>query len=147
MSSLLKIIFLTIITLNLAACTVKFHRHGYVFEEDSLKKLQIGKTTKLEVLEIMGTPSTISNFDKNIWYYISNKTKQFSMLKPKNIEEKILQVSFKKNKISNLYIYHDDKVKELAFSKSETPIKGDDTGLLKDFFQNLGRFNKSKSRK
>ncbi|MEQ9115823.1 MAG: outer membrane protein assembly factor BamE [Rickettsiales bacterium] len=136
-------LFLAVL-LIVTGCTIKVANHGYVFEKTSLEKLKENKTTKAEVLEIMGTPSVISSFDKNIWYYIHTQTKQISMLKPKNINENILQISFKKNVINSLNIYEDDKIKSLNFEKEESPIRGDDTGVLKDFMQNLGRFNKSR---
>ena len=136
-----------LIFLFIAGCTIKLVNHGYVFEEENIKKLKKGETTKSQVLENLGSPSVISSFDKNIWYYIHTKTKQISMLKPKNVNEKILQISFKNNTVNKLYLYEDDQVKSFYFDGDETPVRGDDTGVLKDFMQNLGRFNKSRIKK
>ncbi len=147
MIQFLKTLIISLIIINIASCTVKTRKHGYVFEESSIKKLQKGKTDKSEVLDIMGTPSTISDFDKNIWYYIGNQTKQISMLKPKSISDRVLQISFKNNKINEMKTYESSDIKALKFSNDKTEILGDDTGMLKDFVQNLGRFNKAKRKR
>lgn len=147
MSLLFRGFLLISLLLMASSCTVKFNRHGYVLDQQSLNQLKEGQTTKQDVIEIMGSPSTTSTFDKNIWYYISNKTKQLSMLKPKNIHDKTIQISFKNNKVSKIYIYEDNKIKKFEFSGKETPVHGDDSGLMKDFVQNLGRFNKRRGAK
>lgn len=139
------LIVVSFIIINLVSCTVKSARHGYLFENSQVSQLKQNKTTKMQVMQIMGSPSTISAFDKNIWYYISNETKQLSMLKPKNIHQKILQLKFKNNKIAYINTYESSDVRGFVFDGDESAIRGDDTGVLKDFVQNLGRFNKARA--
>lgn len=142
----MTLIFRILIILQLvsiSSCVVNLNRHGYVFENSHIDELVKGKTTKVEVIELIGSPSVISTFDRNIWYYISNETKQISIFKPKNTHQEILQITFKDNVINTIYLFKDDEVRSLGFSKDETPVRGDDTGIVKDFVQNFGRFNKS----
>ena len=124
MTQFIKILISSLIILNICSCTVKMKKHGYVFDESSVKKLQVGKTTKAAVIEIMGSPSTISDFDKNNWYYISNDTKQISMLKPKSVADKVMQITFKNNKVKQIKVYKSSDIKKLAFVKDKTESLG-----------------------
>ena len=46
---------------------------GYQIDEQSLAKIEIGKTTKPEALALLGTPSTTSTVGGDAWYYIGQK--------------------------------------------------------------------------
>ena len=47
--------------------------HGVPFLEKKQKQLIINKTTSNDVRKILGTPSTRSKFDNDIWIYIERK--------------------------------------------------------------------------
>ena len=50
--------------------------HGVPFLEKKQKQLMINKTTSNDVRKILGTPSTRSKFDNDIWIYIERKQTQ-----------------------------------------------------------------------
>ena len=50
--------------------------HGVPFLEKKQKQLIIDKTTSNDVRKILGTPSTRSKFDNDIWIYIERKQTQ-----------------------------------------------------------------------
>ena len=50
--------------------------HGVPFLEKKQKQLIINKTTSNDVRKILGTPSTRSKFDNDIWIYIERKQTQ-----------------------------------------------------------------------
>ena len=82
----LKIIFKVIFTIlffQLNSCGLKVvENHGQIYEKNvDFNELQIGKTTKNEVVEMLGSPSTTSNFDKEqSWIYISSEFKKYVFL-------------------------------------------------------------------
>ena len=50
--------------------------HGVPFLEKKQKQLMINKTTTNDVRKILGTPSTRSKFDNDVWIYIERKQTQ-----------------------------------------------------------------------
>ena len=50
--------------------------HGVPFLEKKQKQLIINKTTSNDVRKILGTPSTRSKFDNDLWIYIERKQTQ-----------------------------------------------------------------------
>ena len=68
---ILKIIF-TILFFQLNSCGLKVvENHGQIYGKNlDLDELQIGKTTKNEIVELLGSPSTTSNFDNEQALYL-----------------------------------------------------------------------------
>ena len=73
-----KIFYIFIITILLSNCTLKpvVKHHGVPFLEKKQKELKISKTNKNDIIKILGTPSTTSKFDNDIWIYIERKQTQ-----------------------------------------------------------------------
>tara|TARA_B100000959_G_C14440069_1_gene402308 strand:+ start:27 stop:488 length:462 start_codon:yes stop_codon:yes gene_type:complete len=69
-------IFLFLFTLNCSTNKVS-NNHGFISLQTKFEKITINQTNKNDILSIIGPPSSISNFDKNKWFYIQRiKTNQ-----------------------------------------------------------------------
>ena len=75
MIRLLYIFFLALVVTNCSFKKVIKH-HGVPFLEKKQKQLIIDKTTSNDVRKILGTPSTRSKFDNDVWIYIERKQTQ-----------------------------------------------------------------------
>ena len=75
MIKLLYIIFLSLIVSNCSFKKVVDH-HGVPFLEKKQESLIINKTNKNDIKKILGTPSTKSKFDNDVWIYIERKQTQ-----------------------------------------------------------------------
>ena len=75
MIKLLYIFFLALVVTNCSFKKVVKH-HGVPFLEKKQKQLIINKTTSNDVRKILGTPSTRSKFDNDVWIYIERKQTQ-----------------------------------------------------------------------
>jgi len=75
MIKILYIIFLSLIVANCSFKKVVKH-HGVPFLEKKQKSLIINKTNKNDIKKILGSPSTTSKFDNDIWIYIERKQTQ-----------------------------------------------------------------------
>ena len=75
MSKILYIIFLSFIVANCSFKPVVKH-HGVPFLEKKQKELIIDQSTSNDIRKILGTPSTRSKFDNDIWIYIERKQTQ-----------------------------------------------------------------------
>ena len=75
MFKILYIIFFALVVTNCSFKKVVKH-HGVPFLEKKQKQLMINKTTSNDVRKILGTPSTRSKFDNDVWIYIERKQTQ-----------------------------------------------------------------------
>ena len=80
MKYFLYIIFLFILISNCTIVKVTNH-HGVKFLENKQKKLEIKKSNKNDIVELLGPPSTKSTFDNDMWIYIEKVTSSSGVLK------------------------------------------------------------------
>ena len=75
MIRILYIFFFAIVVTNCSFKKVVKH-HGVPFLEKKQKQLIINQSTTNDVRKILGTPSTRSKFDNDVWIYIERKQTQ-----------------------------------------------------------------------
>ena len=75
MFKILYIFFIALVVSNCSFNKVVKH-HGVPFLEKKQKQLIIDQSTSNDVRKILGTPSTRSKFDNDVWIYIERKQTQ-----------------------------------------------------------------------
>ena len=75
MIRILYIFFFALVVTNCSFKKVVKH-HGVPFLEKKQKQLIINKSTSNDIRKILGTPSTRSKFDNDVWIYIERKQTQ-----------------------------------------------------------------------
>jgi outer membrane protein assembly factor BamE (lipoprotein component of BamABCDE complex) len=75
MLKILYIIFFSIIATNCSFKKVVKH-HGVPFLEKKQKTLIVNESTTNDIRKILGSPSTKSKFDNDVWIYIERKQTQ-----------------------------------------------------------------------
>ena len=78
-----KLFIFFIISLFITACTLKKveRHHGVRFLDKKQEKLTVDQTNKNDILKLLGSPSTKSTFDNDLWIYIERKTDNSSLSK------------------------------------------------------------------
>tara|TARA_B100000579_G_scaffold388729_1_gene362060 strand:- start:1468 stop:1932 length:465 start_codon:yes stop_codon:yes gene_type:complete len=76
---ILLFFFLLLIT-NCSSNKVS-NNHGFSSLDSKFEKITVNKTNKNDILNIIGPPSSISDFDKNKWFYIQRMKQNQSLLK------------------------------------------------------------------
>ena len=73
-----KILYIFFFALVVSNCSFKkvVKHHGVPFLEKKQKQLIIDQSTSNDIRKILGTPSTRSKFDNDIWIYIERKQTQ-----------------------------------------------------------------------
>ncbi|WP_440936281.1 outer membrane protein assembly factor BamE domain-containing protein [Candidatus Pelagibacter sp.] len=73
-----KILYIFFIALVVSNCSFKkvVKHHGVPFLEKKQKQLIIDQSTSNDIRKILGTPSTRSKFDNDVWIYIERKQTQ-----------------------------------------------------------------------
>jgi outer membrane protein assembly factor BamE (lipoprotein component of BamABCDE complex) len=78
----------------LSACTPIIANRGNMLEEDRIAQVKVKSSSKNDVFEALGSPSIVSTFDDNTWYYIGQRTEQESFFKPIVTDRKVIAVDF-----------------------------------------------------
>ena len=87
---MIKILYIIFLSLIVSNCTFKpvVKHHGFPFLEKKQKSLIVNKSNKNDIINILGSPSTTSKFDNDIWIYIERKHTQSELKKFGNIKIK-----------------------------------------------------------
>lgn len=127
------------------ACVSRDVYRGHELTRSLIAKLQVHKSTKDDVVDLVGHPSFSSTFDDNVWYYVNMKRIGVSPFNKGVSSHKVLELRFKNNILDGVTMREGSKVTK-DFNSKKTYIQGDDTSSLKDFVRNLGKFNQKKDR-
>ena len=136
---ILKMIF-AILFFQLNSCGLKVvENHGQIYEKNiNFKELQVGKTTRNEIVQLLGSPSTTSNFDdEQSWIYISSEFKKFIFLDGSNTDQKILILSFNQNTLKNKELLSKNDINNIEYEETLTDSRGKKVNWIKEFFTNL----------
>jgi outer membrane protein assembly factor BamE (lipoprotein component of BamABCDE complex) len=125
--------------LGLAACNAEPQMRGYVLDEKLLSSLKPG-TDAQQVLQTMGTPSTVSTVGNQTWYYISQTTTQrLQFMKPSIVDQRVLAVNFDKNmKVDRVASYGMQDGVVFDFISRTTPTGGTELTLVKQMIGAAG---------
>ena len=138
-------VFLLIFIINCSGNKVSNY-HGTKLLEMKYKEIKVNVSNKNDLLQIIGPPSTISDFDQNKWFYFERLKTNQSLIKLGNQELKknnILVVELnKKGILKNKYLLDLDNMNDLKYLKKITTkeFKNDRniiTGLLISFRERI----------
>ena len=75
---MIKILYIVLLSLIVSNCSVKkvVKNHGVPSLEKKNSLLITNKTNKNDIIKILGSPSTTSKFDNDVWIYIERKQTQ-----------------------------------------------------------------------
>lgn len=125
-----------------AACEPRIGAHGFVPNPERVAQVRPGAADKLDVSEILGTPSAVANFDASTWYYISQRSSATAFFKPEIVEQIVLAVRFDDNDTVaavDRFTLEDGRIVEPV--ERQTPTAGNELTLLQQLFGNIGRFS------
>ena len=134
---------LPLLALVLIACEPRLDTHGFMPNSELVSQIQTGEQDKFEVVEVLGSPSTMATFDDDIWYYITQQSRTFAFFKPEIIDQQVLVVRFDEADVVseiNRYTIEDGLIVDPV--TRETPTAGKELSILQQLFGNIGRFTK-----
>ena len=126
---------------GLSGCIGEELRHGYQVDQAALATIKPGMGPE-QVLQILGTPSTVSTVGNKSWYYISQNTRRTIMFLGEQVEDqKVTAVyftpAFKVERVA-LYGLQDGRI--FDFIERTTPTSGADRAFLSQLFRGLTRY-------
>ena len=133
-------IFLFLFTLNCSSNKVS-NNHGFISLQEKFEKITINQTNKNDILSIIGPPSSVSNFDKNKWFYIQRlKTNQslFKLGIKKIDKNNILIVKFNnKGILMAKKILNINDMKDIEYVKDITEKEFKQNDILFKIFSSI----------
>jgi outer membrane protein assembly factor BamE (lipoprotein component of BamABCDE complex) len=124
-----------------SACAPVTARQGFQVQDSQPREVKVGEDTKSSVLAKLGSPSLVSTFQPNIWYYISQTAETYTYHKPKVSSRDVVVITFDKgsDQVTNVDTLALKDGKHLAFNKRETPTRGREMTVLEQLLGNVGR--------
>jgi len=126
----------------LNGCLARVETRGNLPDPDLLASMQEKNASKNEIVQILGSPSSIAMFENETWFYISERTETVAFFEPETLERQIVIMEFDSDGIlQNVAIRELKDGKDVTPVDRETPTLGNEDNMLMQFLGNLGRFN------
>ena len=138
-----KILYIIIFSIIVANCSLRpvVKHHGVPFLEKKQATLIINKTNINEIKEILGSPSTKSKFDNDIWIYIERKQTQSrikNLGKMKIFENNVLVLEIDNfGLLKKKDFYNKNDMNNIKISKNVTGKELRKTNFVYDFMSSL----------
>ena len=123
---MLKFLLIFISTILLTNCSFKKvdKHHGVPFLEEKQKLLVIDETNKNEIRKILGSPSSTSLFDNDIWIYVERKLtqselKNFGRMKLIKNDVLVLEID-NRGILNNKSFYNKDDMENVKIAEATT---------------------------
>jgi outer membrane protein assembly factor BamE (lipoprotein component of BamABCDE complex) len=128
----------------LLSCAPQIENHGTAVDLENLVELEPGKTRKTRVSDLLGAPSTMSDFGQDTWIYIGSKIKTVAFFQPEVVNRWVVYITFGADGVVNsIGKLSEADGKKIEFVSRETPTAGQRITLLQQLIGNVGRFNKA----
>src|SRR3978361_725350 len=125
----------------LSGCAPLRQTNGYQAIDHNPADGKVGVDTKSTVLDALGSPSAVSTFDPNVWYYITQNANTIGYHKSHVTKRTCVSITFNKESEKvvavNDYSLKDGKV--LAYNTRETPTRGRERSVIEQLLGNAGR--------
>lgn len=127
----------------LGACAPRIDTRGNQLHLEDIATIQPGESTRGQVLDRLGSPSSQGKFGLETWYYISERTETTAFLAPEVKERQVVVIQFDEAGIVTTVDTVDGVTDEIVEpAPGETPTAGNSLNFFEQILSNLGRFNK-----
>ena len=142
-SSMIKILYIIFISFIVANCSFKpvVDHHGVPFLEKKQLKLIVNNSNKNDIIKILGSPSTKSKFDNDVWIYIERKQTQSKLKnlgKMKIFKNDVLVLEIDEYGIlKDKKFYNKDDMERIKVVKAETGAIYRKNSFIYDFMSSM----------
>jgi outer membrane protein assembly factor BamE (lipoprotein component of BamABCDE complex) len=134
--------------LALAACQPIVANRGNMLDEDRISQVQPGSSSKNDVFEALGSPSIVSTFDDNTWYYIGQRTEREAFFSPSVTDRKVIAVEFDDtDHVKSVDRVGLEQAVDVEPYPDTTPAVGREITFMEQLIGNIGRPSSKKKKK
>ena len=136
---------IALLLISLGACSlVQTPRslHGNKVDQDLLKELVPGTSTKKDVTSLIGSPTARATFDDNQWIYISETTHTRIGRLPGVLKQDVVLMNFDEaGTLRSIKQLNQDDGRDVSIASGSTPSPGSEASVLQQLLGNVGRYN------
>jgi outer membrane protein assembly factor BamE (lipoprotein component of BamABCDE complex) len=138
-----KLLYIFLISFIVSNCSIKpvVKHHGVPYLEKKQKKLVVNKSNKNDVIEILGSPSTTSKFNNDVWIYIERKQTQSKLKnlgRMKIYENNILVLEIDKyGLLKKKNFYNKENMQNIKIVKATTDNEFKKNSFVYDFMSSM----------
>ncbi|EHD14700.1 smpA/OmlA family lipoprotein [Commensalibacter intestini A911] len=133
------------IGMTLSACSIFSPPplpRGSIIGKNDLKSLQVGSTSKADVVDILGSPTAYATFDPNNWIYISMMTQVVPLSYPGIRKQEVLSLYFDENgTLQKIQHLGKKDAKPVGMVSEVTPTPGTKTNFFQQLLGNIGQYS------
>ncbi len=125
------------------ACNIgENFQHGYIVDEQAVARIRPGMSAD-QVLQTLGTPSTVSTVGNKSWYYISQTSRRpVRFMSERVTDQRVLAVYFNRNlKVERVALYGVQDGRVFDFISRTTPASGEESTFIGAMFRGIGALN------
>ena len=136
-------IYTIVLLLILSNCQLQDPKktHGINFLDNKIKVLEVNKTNKNDVYDLIGQPHTVSVEDVDTWYYFQRTITKGKLHKlGQNVlkDNNIIALEFNKyGVLTNKTLYDKNDMKKFSFSKRETENEISQQSFVSKFLSSI----------
>ncbi len=144
----ISFLFFAWVAVAVSGCVSRLDTRGNFPDPDRVEEIKPGEQSREEVEEILGSPSAVTAFGSDTWYYISKQTETFAFFEPKVTERQVVVIKFDKDgKVTKVEKVGLEESKKVTPVERTTPTHGNKMTVIEQLIGNLGRFRKKQSKK
>lgn len=128
------------VLLAVTACSPRVDVRGNVADQEDMIRIRQGITTKQEVQQVLGSPSTVSAFDKKTWYYVSKREESLAFFKPTTKNQNVIELRFdEEDVVQRIRKYSLADARNVSRVSRTTKADGSEPGVFKSFIDMIVR--------
>jgi outer membrane protein assembly factor BamE (lipoprotein component of BamABCDE complex) len=119
----------------------EFHR-GYLVDQRAVSQVRKGMSAD-QVLQTLGTPSTVSTVGNRNWYYISQKSRRtLQFMGEQVVDQQVTAVYFDSSlRVERVALYGLQDGRVFDFISRTTPAGSEESSFLGQIFRGVNSFN------
>jgi len=131
--------------LTLGACSffeAKSQVRGNLVDQDVLKELVPGTSTRADATALLGSPTSKATFDDNTWIYIGEVTQKQIARTQEVLNQQVIVLTFNDAGVLQRvrHLNQDDSL-PVDVASGATPSPGSEASIMQQLFGSVGRFN------
>jgi len=140
-SPLLRVLAVAALVGAGAACAPTVAKNGFQVIDVAPRDIVAGTDTRDTVMTKLGSPSTRSTFEDNVWYYISQTTEKYTYNRAQVSQRSITEITFNKDDgmVSSVRVLGLEDGQQLAMNSNTTPTRGRQLTIIEQLLGNVGR--------
>ena len=128
--------------LALGACAPRIDTRGNQVHAEDVATIEVGQSTRNQIMDRFGAPSSRGHFGIETWYYISEVTETTAFFAPELKERLIIAIEFDEaGVVSSIKTLDKTSAETVELAPGETPTAGNTLNFIEQILSNLGRFN------